>query len=103
MVVTRRCVVATLTTMCTRSETVSLCTRHVDDRDVVTCRVDLASLRCQLWLHCDWWARKNVPAVHNCNDFNNPYYGVDINRNYPTCFQFQDDDDAASNYPCREV
>jgi hypothetical protein len=31
------------------------------------------------------------------------YKGVDLNRNYPTCFEFQNDDNAASGNPCRSV
>jgi hypothetical protein len=48
--------------------------------------------------------RKNVPLGDNsCHGRWSPQYGVDINRNYPTCFEFQTDDDAASGDPCREV
>ena len=36
-------------------------------------------------------------------DSENHYGGVDINRNYPTCFEFQTDDYASSGEICRSV
>ena len=39
--------------------------------------------------------RSNIPEY--------AYGGVDINRNYPTCFEYQNDDQASSGSVCRSV
>lgn len=44
--------------------------------------------------------RKNLRPGGNCRLSSDQ--GVDLNRNYPTCFEHDEDDDGASNDQCRE-